>query len=283
VTFSSVGRRAELEHMRAIQKYDDESLSDSSEMTVQEHQKISWRKPMVVGACAALVVAAIVVFKQMPVRHGEVAQNELIELASDGCSSDTENCMETKCCAIAGRKCFMKNQYWANCNDDCDKNFVDSWDKEHNITDGWDCTELKKEQEKGPCAKDSEDCSGKSGCCSENHVCYIKNEHWKNCNPTCKTGVGANEFEHGDYKHQAWSCEIYELGQYCPEAKLSAASDPAEHQKCCKDTFCKDKSDDECETEICAFYYQSPANATTTATANATTTATPNATTAAPA
>lgn len=253
-----------LAHMRAIRKYDDDLASESSEMTVQEHQWVPWRKPLVVGTCAALVVAAMVVFKRMPVGLGEVAQNEVIELsADDGCSSDTENCMETKCCKIKGRKCFMKNEYWSNCNDDCDPNYVDDWDKSHGITDGWNCKELKK----GECAKDHEDCTGKDGCCSEGHICYIKNDHWKNCNKGCKLGVGANEFESKDYKHESWSCEIHELGQYCPD--LNESSGPADELQCCKTTFCKSKTDDEC-ADICAFYINATAATNTTGAANTT-------------
>jgi len=270
---ASVGGSAASTHMRALQKYDDELVSESSEMMEQENQWVPSRKPLVLGICAAIVVAAMVVFKRMPVGLGKVAQKELIDLAAaDDCSSDTENCMESKCCKIAGRKCFMKNQYWSNCNETCAPGHVDAYDKVHGITTGWNCTELTK----GQCAKDHEDCTGKDGCCSKGHVCYIKNEHWKNCNEGCERGVGANEFEHSDYKHESWSCEIHELGQYCPDAKLNQASDPAEHLKCCKETFCKGKTDEECETKICAFYY----NATDKTNASgSTTTAAPGNTT----
>jgi len=264
---ASVGGSAST-HMRALHKYDDELASESSEMMERETQLVPSRKPLVLGLCAALVVATMVVCTRMPIGLGEVAQNELIDLAAAGdCSSDTENCMSSKCCKIPGRKCFMKNEYWANCNDTCAPGHVDAYDRTHGITTGWNCSVLTK----GQCAKDHEDCTGKDGCCSEGHVCYVKNEHWKNCNAGCQRGVGANKYEHSDYEHESWSCEIDELGQYCPDANLNQASDPAEHLKCCKDTFCIDKTDEECQTKICAFYY----NATGTTNASGSTTTTP--------
>lgn len=250
--------------MRAIPKYDDEWASESSEPMEQEIQRLTWRKPLVFGVCAVLVVAATVVVKQVPAERHEVEQQlAVIDLAaSDGCSSDTENCFESRCCKNPDRKCFMKNQYWSNCNDTCDKGHVDPYDKKKGISAGWICKELKKG---GKCAKDHEDCGGKDGCCSKGHICYIKNKHWKNCNEGCKLGVGANKYERDKNKHESWSCEIEGLGQYCPDAKLDQASDPAEHLKCCKDTFCKGRTDEDCETKICAFYYNSSATGTTNA------------------
>jgi len=257
--------------MRAIQKYDDELASESSDMMEQENQWSTWRKPLLVGVCAALVVAAVVVTKKMPAGRREVAQFDVIDLAaSEDCSTDTENCFESRCCKNSNRKCYMKNQYWSNCNDTCDKGHVDAYDKEKGITGGWICKELKND---GKCANDKEDCGGKDGCCSKGHICYIKNKHWRNCNEGCSLGVGANKYERASNKHESWSCEIEELGQYCPDAKLDQASDPAEHLKCCKDTFCKGRTDKDCETKICAFYYNASATGTTTNAAGTTTAA----------
>jgi len=268
--FASVGGGAVLGHMRAIQTCDEELLTDSSGMTVQERQQVSWRKPLAVSTCAALLAAAIVVFKRIPAGLGEVAQDELIGLAADDCSSDTESCMGTRCCKISGRKCYMKNEYWANCNDTCDTNHQDAWDKQNNITDGWNCTELKP-LAKDACAEDDKDCGGAGGnCCSEGHVCYIKNEWWRNCNTGCEMGAGKNEFDK-ERENESWSCEIHDLGAKC---SLGESASPADLYNCCKTTFCTDPKDD-CNKTKCAFYVAAlnPAATTTAAAAANTTTA----------
>jgi len=266
--FASVGGGAVLPHMRAIQTCDDELLSDSSGMTVQERQQVSWRKPLAVSTCVALVVAAIVSFKRIPAGLGEVAQKELINFAEgDDCSSDSENCMETRCCKVKGRKCFVKNEYWANCNEDCDTSFIDDWDKQHNITEGWNCSVLEP-LPKDACAKDHVDCGGAGGkCCSEDHICYIKNEWWRNCNKGCEMGAGANDYEHSDKKADSWSCEIHDLGATC---SLAETASPEDLYTCCKTTFCKDPvTPADCNKTKCAFYVAAlDTSATTTAAAS---------------
>jgi len=268
--------------MRAIRKTDDEWASDTSEMMEEEGRWVSWRKPLVVGMCAALLIAAMVVFKRMPDvpqdelmdGFGDMAQDELIDLAAAGdCVDDVSNCMESKCCKFENRKCYMKNQYWATCNDTCDKTHQDQWDKDNNITDGWACTELKK----GVCAKDHEDCNaatGKSGCCSADHVCYKKNEHWWNCNKDCQTGAGENDFDSG-HPNDKWSCEIQELETLkAPTCtSLNESSTTRDLLQCCVDALCDgDEEKADCKTKSCAFYFQNAENTTGDATTGATTT-----------
>mmetsp|Transcript_41231 Transcript_41231/g.79013 ORF Transcript_41231/g.79013 Transcript_41231/m.79013 type:complete len:355 (+) Transcript_41231:1-1065(+) len=162
------------------------------------------------------------------------------------CSGATENCMETRCCADEGFKCYMKNQYFSNCNATCNTDHQDDYDKSQNITAGWNCTELKVE-ETTKCAKDTEDCSTNTNCCDgadgTKMICFIKADGWSNCNPTCNT-TGENSYDKGG---GPWSCEHHELK--C--ADLNESATPCDLLKCCQENHCDGKR---CTEGVCTYY-----------------------------
>merc|ERR1712008_65977 len=135
-------------------------------MGIMEEQSRTapWRKSVVVVLGSALLVAAMVVFKVSSRGLVGITNNDLVNFEEKTCSQSHENCMESRCCADDGAKCFMKNQYWASCKETCDKDYQDEYDKSMNITAGWECKELNTEQVLH-CAKDTEDCSANTNCC----------------------------------------------------------------------------------------------------------------------
>jgi len=55
----------------------------------------------------------------------------------DKCSGLGENCLESQCCHAVNHQCFTKNEYWANCREDCS---TDPDPNDGNAT--WDCKPL---------------------------------------------------------------------------------------------------------------------------------------------
>jgi len=231
--------------MRAISKY-DETASESTEVEHQPAFGVS-RKSFAVGVCAVLAVTAIGASKWSHVTEtvASLNGNDFIEMAA-ACSDDVSNCLESKCCKNSGRKCYMKNEYWATCNDTCDEGHIDSYDAAHNISAGWNCSVIEKPKE---CSTDSESCA-ESGCCkNENSVCFIKNEWWANCNDICKPGP--HPYEHPDYVGDEWKCEIHMMPCESEDGK------PKDQLKCCIDFACKGKADDtKCIEDRCGFYQE---------------------------
>merc|ERR1711860_202477 len=200
------------ENMQALHSH-DEFASESSEITGQQSGNAPWRKTAAVVTGLALFVAAIGVMSTSSREpHDSQAADYLVNLQEATCSEAHENCMSTGCCANTGYKCYMKNQWWANCNATCNTDYIDAWDKSQNVTAGWNCSEVQKPDETS-CAEDHEDCTGNPNCCDGHNgaklICFVKAEGWSNCNPTCK-------FTDNDYdKGGNWSCEIHEMK--CPK------------------------------------------------------------------
>jgi len=242
--------------MQALQRRDEEYASESSEMIMeQQSQTAPWRKSMVVLIGSALLVASMVIFNTSSHGLDGVTKSHLINFEQNPCSEAHTNCMESRCCTNTGFKCYMKNQYWSNCNATCNKDHQDDYDKSQNITLGWNCKELKPGDE-AHCAKDTEDCSTNTNCCDggggEKMICFRKAPGWSNCNPTC-TRTGENSYDKGG---GAWSCEHHEL--IC-EPALGENATPAEKLACCEQNYCDGKN---CTENICTFYEELVANDT---------------------
>jgi hypothetical protein len=234
--------------MQALHRHDEEYASESSELIMEQQSRTApWRKSVVVVLGSALLVAAMVVFKASSRGLVGITNNDLVNFEETTCSKSHENCMESRCCADAGFKCFMKNQYWSSCLETCDKAYQDDYDKSMNITAGWECKELTTEQVLH-CAKDSEDCSANTNCCDGGDlgkmICFRKAEGWSNCNNNC-TRAGENYYDKGG---GAWSCEHHELTCDPP---LAESATGAEQLACCQKNFCDDTT---CTKDVCTFY-----------------------------
>jgi hypothetical protein len=238
--------------MQALHRHDEEYASESSELIMEQQSRTArWRKSVVVVLGSALLVAAMVVFKASSRGLVGITSNDLVNFEETSCSPSHENCMASRCCQDAGFKCFMKNQYWSSCLETCDKAYQDDYDKSMNITAGWDCEELTKEQVlPDNCAKASDDCSENTNCCDEGYVCFRKAEGWSNCNPTC-TRTGENSYDEGG---GAWSCEHHALNCVDESTGLPTLNENAtgaQQLECCQSLFCDNAK---CTKDVCTFY-----------------------------
>jgi len=243
--------------METIRTCDQESVT-TSELEPPVVAPKSWKKWMVIGLGA---VATLLVMQAKPIGSHDVVGTDLISLAAAGCSEAHENCMASGCCKNDGHKCFMKNQYWANCNPSCDKDFQDDYDKANGITDGWDCKEITPTSGKD-CSGDGEDCSTNTKCCHKDMVCYVKHDTWSNCNEKCAVGPGANDYDKD--KTEAWSCEVHGLA-FANGTALSEGATPADQLAACTDVACEGKTGDDLDTclaDKCVYYTNLVANST---------------------
>jgi len=228
--------------------------------------KASSRMPVVVGVFVALCVAGAVVMKSMRgVKTGvnDVTEADTISLAAKPCAGPGQNCEESKCCENKDHKCFVKNQWWASCTATCDTNEIDPYD---NLK--WNCLELNATVARMQCAKDHEDCRLNGGkCCNKDWTCYVKDEHWSNCNADCKQGEGANSYDKG-----SWSCEIHEfVCDALTNESLADSLDTAQKlSTCCQDQLCNGAPCTGDKADKCTFYEKKLAQASVT-TAAATT------------
>jgi len=209
-----------------------QAFDEESEVTEQQSLKAPWRNTVAVVIGSGLLIAAMVVMSTSlrPPTDVKKDYDYLVNLAEQECSQPHENCMESHCCSNPEHKCFMKNQYWANCNATCNTGYQDWWDRNQKppVTDGWNCTELNHPEKKLPCSKDSEDCSGNTECCGEQMICFIKADGWSNCNPTCN--YTNNIYDKG----QNWTCEHHELK--CDPA-LSENATECDKKECCEKKY----------------------------------------------
>jgi len=231
--------------MRAIPKYDDELVSVTSEATEQQ-KGLSWRRPVVVGVCATLAVAATVGMSRMTTGVHNVTQDGVISLAATaGCAGSWGGCLASGCCQEAGQTCYLKNQWWAQCKPTCDSTWVDPHD---NLT--WDCT-VKNATSDLKCAKDTEDCRvAGNECCNKDFACYIKHGTWANCNADCVQGVGTNSYD-PDGK-ESWSCEIHDM--VCPNITNPNTTTPKDLLDCCQTQYCDGARCTGPKVNKCTFY-----------------------------
>jgi len=78
------------------------------------------------------------------------------------CSEPHEDCRTSLCCKDASKTCFLKNEYWASCKDDCTKGEKDDQGEE------WECEALAHAPENAPATHEVEcdtetPCRGSSG------------------------------------------------------------------------------------------------------------------------
>jgi len=233
--------------------HDDELASDTSEVMEQQSKGKLWKKPTVIGVCAAFGIAAMVVIKRMPTGFHDVTETDVISLAAAKCPAGPyENCMNDACgddkfkCADPGFKCYQKNQYWAQCQPTCDPSWIDPHD---NLT--WECLILNVTSEK-KCAKDGDKCEGQQGCCNTDFTCYIKHDTWSNCNADCVQGPGANSYDSNS--DESWTCEVHDMS--CPDLDPNATGLNLAVAKlgCCQTNLCNGGPCTGGDVNKCTFY-----------------------------
>jgi len=153
------------------------------------------------------------------------------------CSGHGEDCRQTKCCKVAGYKCFKKSDHWATCNATCDS--AAKWNRdlqrwEHGRSHTWECTELTPEPT--GCSAHGEDCRKTKCCQTPGSQCFEKNAQWASCNQTCHNkkwwNANANEWHHAP--SHVWDCTVLS-GAPSPVPKPSYCSGLGED---CRDTKC---------------------------------------------
>jgi len=92
----------------------------------------------------------------------------------DPCSMQGEDCSQTKCCSVerggSGQTCFKKDQYWATCQESCEKH------------GNWSCEALgPRAKFDAGCGWAGEDCSLSKLCCNRGFVCAVKNSDFTGC------------------------------------------------------------------------------------------------------
>jgi len=126
------------------------------------------------------------------------------------CALDGENCLSPKCCMKGGTTCFAKNATWAQCKASC----APGPDLQADDSQPWTCQKFgSRTVGAAPwvatkCASNGMDCS-KAACCMEpNHQCYMQDQFYAECKPTCMPGEKLHAWD------KAWSCE--EVGSRTP-------------------------------------------------------------------
>lgn len=127
----------------------------------------------------------------------------------DKCSSGSDDCTDTHCCAEPGKQCFAQQEFFAQCKFSCPEN---PWESD------WKCDAVgsRTPDEGGlppgklgawvldECVDNGRDCRDTKCCLNTNEVCYEKNEDWAMCRDKCEPG------KHADDKNETWTCK--ELG-----------------------------------------------------------------------
>jgi len=103
------------------------------------------------------------------------------------CADDTENCIDTACCASLGMQCYRKNATFGVCKASCEPGF----DMADEDWAPWSCEEVgNRTKVPAPwiesfCAKGPENCAWKQCCVEEGFQCYLGNKYWGQCKPRC--------------------------------------------------------------------------------------------------
>lgn len=162
--------------------------------------------------------------------HAEEAGG-LVMLGETECTDKYgPNCWDTKCCVDEGFVCIKKVEWYAQCRPKADAvpGFVPPHDPDKSP---WNGTILEPHK---TCASATDDC-GTIGCCTDaGYSCFVKNEHFSNCNASCTIGVSpADPVEH----QTPWSCDIVDLSSH-GACTLPENASKAELWECCKKSQC---------------------------------------------
>jgi len=124
--------------------------------------------------------------------------------AAATCSGAGEDCRSTKCCKMAGTRCFAKDDTYAQCMVDC----VPGPNLLADSPDPWQCAALGDVQQgaaawvQETCAPTNADCRDQKCCKDSGTQCYSKNDYWGQCMPDCTQGMISPEWD----KTNPWEC-----------------------------------------------------------------------------
>jgi hypothetical protein len=113
------------------------------------------------------------------------------------CSMDGESCGRTACCYDPSKTCYAKNESWAECLDSCTAGKPHDSDASGS-QDAWTCTKPSD-----MCSEDGKDCRETRCCKSRNSKCFVKNDGWAACRPSCTPGV--HQSDPVEYQ-TPWNC-----------------------------------------------------------------------------
>jgi hypothetical protein len=143
---------------------------------------------------------------------------------SSNCSSEGEDCRDSKCCRDEGFTCYQKTKYWAGCRPSCEPGEVD---KKGPDKLAWSCKALGRRTRKAPtkgvartpnCSDRGDNCA-QTRCCSDATLkCYQKNDTYSGCRDTCQAGL----YDPDGYDWLPWTCHEHTPGM--PEATTTMMS-----------------------------------------------------------
>merc|ERR1719191_1254443 len=145
------------------------------------------------------------------------------------CPADgSKDCTKAGCCETPGYKCYQKSKYWASCKASCTPG-IDPNDPPK-YQQPWTCKVLGTGPPAGDCPADgSENCLAAKCCATPGDKCYLKNNYWASCKPSCVEGI--DPADPPKYQ-QPWSCKVLGTGPPagdCPEDGSENCLAP----KCC--------------------------------------------------
>jgi len=157
------------------------------------------------------------------------AKAELEKLC--GGEGGNKNCAKSRCCKEPGMQCYAKDDYWAECMDDCTigPNLFD------NSSSGiWSCRALGQRTQGTPkkCSVDWENCLETECCSGLGMQCFRKNATFGACKATCEPGTDMSDV---DWK--SWNCEKVGERNKLPapwiEEKCSKGPENCVFTQCC--------------------------------------------------
>merc|ERR1712232_1522174 len=120
----------------------------------------------------------------------------------EACSSNTQNCRDSRCCQDPSMTCYEKNEYWAQCKASCTPG-IDPNDPAQYQTP-WSCSPLAGldnsdpvtttgSDSDGSCSSASTNCMTTRCCNDPSMTCYEKNQYWAQCKASCTPGIDPND------------------------------------------------------------------------------------------
>jgi len=129
---------------------------------------------------------------------------ELATWVQTSCADDNADCATAKCCASPGKQCYLQNQYYGQCKDECTFTGPGSCQTAGPRTPNFLSVQQKMtvgDWVQPLCADKWGDCS-KSKCCHEvGTTCFAKDDNYATCKETCEHDLDPED-------NVTWSCKV---------------------------------------------------------------------------